>query len=144
MNWISYRSKKSKPDANTRMNTNDANKILYKDESYKLTGIFFKIHNRLGRFLKEKQYADELENFLKNEKVNYKREFSLDKLSDIKGNRLDFLVDNKIIVDIKAKRIITKEDYYQMLRYLRTSDLKLGLIVNFRNTYLKPKRIINL
>jgi len=45
------------------MDTNDANKILYKNESYKLTGIFFKVHNKLGRFLKEKQYADEVENF---------------------------------------------------------------------------------
>ena len=46
-------------------------------------------------------------------------------------------------MDIKAKRLITKEDYYQILRYLKVAGLKLGIIVNFRNTYLKPKRIMN-
>jgi hypothetical protein len=41
------------------------------------------------------------------------------------------------------KEIVTKEDYYQMQRYLKCANLKLGIIINFRDTYLKPKRIIN-
>ena len=61
----------------------------------------------------------------------------------IKGNIVDFLIDNKILVDFKAKIFLNKEDYYQMQRYLESSNLKLGLLVNFRNNYLKPKRIIN-
>ena len=40
------------------------------------------------------------------------------------------------------KNFITKEDYYQMQRYLKAANLKLGLIVNFRTTYLHPKRIL--
>ena len=121
------------------MSTNDTNKILYKELSYKLNGILFNIHNKLGRFSREKQYSDELEVSLKNSDLNYKREYPV---SD--GNRVDFLIDNKIILDVKAKRLILKDDYYQILRYLQSSGLKLGLIVNFRNTFLKPKRIINL
>ena len=62
----------------------------------------------------------------------------------VEGNIVDFIIDGKILIDLKAKRFITKEDYYQMLRYLKSSGLKLGLVVNFRGTYLKPKRIINL
>jgi GxxExxY protein len=53
------------------------------------------------------------------------------------------MVEGKIPVDIKAKKFITKEDYDQMQRYLEAADKKLGLIVNFRMTYVKPKRIIN-
>lgn len=60
------------------------------------------------------------------------------------GNILDFVVENKIALEIKAKRIITKEDYYQMQRYLQESNLKLGFLVNFRNRYIKPARIIRL
>jgi len=48
-----------------------------------------------------------------------------------------------MIVDFKAKRLITKDDYYQMQRYLKSANIKLGLIVNFRQKYLKPKRILN-
>lgn len=133
-------------DANTRMDTNDANeKILHKDLSYQLNGIFFETHNELGRFLKEKQYADFVENLLKEKGIKYKREFALiDAINNVERNRVDFLIEDKVIIDIKAKKILTKEDYYQMLRYLKVSGLKLGLVVNFRNSYLKPKRIINL
>ena len=38
---------------------------------------------------------------------------------------------------------ITKEDYFQTQRYLQAANIKLGLIVNFRSTFLKPKRVIN-
>jgi GxxExxY protein len=121
---------------------NDATeKILYKELSYQLGGIFFKVHNDLGRFLSESQYSDEIEKYLKRGGIEYKREFEI--LEDIKGNRVDFLIENKIIADVKPKRIMTRDDYRQMLRYLKAERLKLDLIVNFRNTYLKPKRIVN-
>jgi len=99
----------------------------------------------MGRFRSERQYCDKLEILFKEEKINFKREYELVKLSDVNslGNRVDFLIDNLIILDVKAKKFITKDDYFQMLRYLETADLQLGIIINFRNTYLKPKRIIN-
>lgn len=119
--------------------------IIYKDLCYEIVGICFKIQAALGRFCRERQYCDELEKALINSNKNYKREFLLDKLetNDIKGNRIDFIIDNKVLIDCKAKNFITKENYAQMQRYLRSSDLKLGLVVNFRDTHLKPKRVIN-
>lgn len=125
--------------------TRISKKLLHPQLSYKLTGIFFKIHNELGRFCREKQYADKLEELLKEEGVLYKREFGLEKLTPTshRGNRVDFLVEDKILVDVKAKKFITKDDYFQMVRYLEGSGLELGMIVNFRNTYLKPKRVLN-
>ncbi len=119
--------------------------LIYPKLSYKLTGIFYKVHNNLGRFYKERQYADAVKKLLKEEKLNYKREYELSNLNNgsIKGNRVDFIVENKILIEIKAKKFITKEDYFQILRYLDAASLKLGLIVNFRNTYLKPKRVLN-
>lgn len=121
-------------------------KIIYPKLSYKISGLCFQTHNELGRFSKEKQYADRLEQLLKINQLKYKREIKIPfqlKNKRIEGNIADFLFENKIILECKAKKFITKEDYNQMQRYLRASNMKLGLIVNFRMAYLKPKRVIN-
>lgn len=55
----------------------------------------------------------------------------------------DFIIEDKLIVDLKAKPIITKNDYFQMKRYLVSSKKKLGIIINFRQKYIRPKRIVN-
>ena len=70
----------------------------------------------------------------------YKREISIANT----GNILDFLINNKVILEVKAKRVITKADYYQTQRYLQESKAKLGIIINFRNKYLSPKRIVRI
>ncbi|MBI2190327.1 MAG: GxxExxY protein [Candidatus Levybacteria bacterium] len=119
--------------------------LIYPELSYKITGLCFKIHHKLGRFCREKQYSDSLEEALKHANVVFEREFEIKKLTNDSpyGNRVDFLIENKIILDIKAKKFITKEDYIQMQRYLHGANLELGLIVNFRSSYLKPKRVLN-
>ena len=117
-------------------------RILFSQLSYQITGLCFKIQNDMGRFCSERQYSDAMELALKQKQIPYYREFELN-VGGIKGNRVDFLINGQIIVDFKAKKFITKEDYDQMQRYLQCGKLELGLIVNFRNTYLKPKRILN-
>jgi len=114
-------------------------KILYPGLSYKITGICFKVHREYGRFCREKQYADLLEAIFKRDAVSYKREYEISV-----GNKVDFLIEDKIVLEIKAKKFITKDDYFQTQRYLQASRIELALIVNFRNTYLKPKRILNI
>lgn len=121
------------------MNTNDTNKLIYPELSYTLTGICFSVHNKTGRFAREKQYCDLIEEKLKELKIPYEREYSTKD-----GNRIDFLIDGKIILAVKAKRIVLKEDFYQLQRYLQSLNKKLGLIVNFRNRYLKPIRIVRI
>lgn len=120
--------------------------ILYPELSYKICGLCFKIHNELGRFCNERQYADALDNLLKLEKINYQRETPLPQSFEGESERRnipDFIIENIIIVDLRAKRVITKDDYYQMRRYLSAFKKDLGLIVNFREYYLKPKRVLN-
>jgi len=125
---------------------NEKNKLVYPELSYKICGFLFYIHNQLGRFRKEKDYADALEIVFKENKTPYSRETRTDNslLSQRFGlYKLDFLIDNKVILELKAKTLLTKEDYYQLKRYLESKKLKLGLLVNFRDKYLKPKRVIN-
>jgi len=103
-----------------------------------IVGILFEVHNELGRFCREKQYSELISNKLSENKINHKREFEI---SDT-GNVVDFLIENKIILELKSKRIILKKDYYQIQRYLQVTNLKLGILVNFRSEYLNPKRIV--
>ena len=117
--------------------------VLYPELSYTLTGICFEVHNKLGRFCREIQYADELEAEFKKKGILYKREVRLHKDGKFTRNILDFIIEDSIVLEIKAKSVLTKEDYYQAKRYLISSNKKLGLLVNFRDTFLKPKRILN-
>jgi len=128
------------------MQIKKSTKIIYPELSYKINGILFKVHNRLGRFCSEKQYNDGIEILLKQNKLNYEREKDLTFLLEDKsigGNRVDFCIENKILIDAKTKRYITREDYKQMKRYLEATGLKLGIIVNFHENSIRPKRIIN-
>ena|SRR5258708_25138294 len=126
----------------------DANqtKLVYPDLSYKISGILFAVHNELGRFCNEKQYSDCIEKYLKKFNMSYEREkvlaISFD--GEAKGrNKVDFLVDDKIIIEVKAKRILGREEYYQTKRYLEAEKKKLGIIANFRERYLRPRRVLN-
>src|SRR5688572_11495224 len=99
----------------------------------------------MGRFCKEKQYADDLEKLLKIKKIPFEREKDVQEVNPYSpnGNRSDFIIDRRVVIDYKAKAYITKQDYDQMQRYLHAANIELGLIVNMRNYNLRPKRILN-
>lgn len=120
--------------------------LIYKDLTYQLNGLCFQVHNQLGRFCRERQYADALAILLDKAHIAYHREYEVPFLVEekqLRGNRVDFMIEDKLILELKAKPLITREDYYQIQRYLQATGSKLGLIVNFRQLYLKPKRILN-
>ena len=123
--------------------TRIAENLIYPELSYKITGILFEVHNKLNRYCKEKQYKDAIEEIFKRENVKYEKEKKLPISPFVGGNQVDFLIEGKILLECKAKPFILKEDYYQLLRYLKASGGKLGLLVNFRNKYLRPRRIVN-
>lgn len=116
--------------------------IIHKELSYTLFGLLFKVHDTLGRYAREKQYSDLIEKYLKEMGVPYEREKRLS-VAGIDNNKADFVIDNKIILEVKAVPLVGREEYYQLLRYLGAAHLKLGVLVNFRQKYLRPKRILN-
>lgn len=120
--------------------------ILHKELSYKLNGILFKAHNELGRYASESQVSDRIEFRLKEEGIQYKREFVLQPMFEGERagrHRVDFLVENKIVLELKCRRFLQKEDYEQVQRYLNTLNLALGILVNFREERINPKRVLN-
>ncbi|HAS00015.1 MAG: hypothetical protein UR95_C0001G0077 [Parcubacteria group bacterium GW2011_GWC1_36_108] len=126
--------------------TKNLENIIYPEISYTLNGIFFDTHNELGFYCKEVQYCDAIEELLKMKQINYKRECCIDSGNDLmrnNSNRVDFLIEDKIVVEVKAKRFVGRDEYNQTQRYLKAANLKLGIIVNFHQRHLIPKRIIN-
>jgi len=120
--------------------------FIYGDLTYKINGILFKVHNEMLRYANEKQICDAIEELLKNEKLRYEREKMLPPsfLGEHAGrNRIDFIIENKVVLEVKLLNFIGKEEYYQCLRYLEALDRKLCLLINFRSKQLKIKRIIN-
>lgn len=120
--------------------------IIHKDLCFKINGILYEIQNRLGKMSSEKQYCDLGELLFNEEELNMEREKEIPfefKEGVIKGNKVDFSIDDKILVDFKTKKYITQDDYFQMQRYLKASKLKLGIIVNFKKYPLEIKRVVN-
>ncbi len=120
--------------------------LIYPKLSYDINGALFDVQNELGRYCNEKQYGDLLEKKLRERKLQFEREKFLPESFEgekVNRNRVDFLVEDVIIIELKTKRLIERVDFYQTKRYLIALNKKLGLLVNFRDKYLKPKRVIN-
>lgn len=121
--------------------------LLYKDLSYRLCGLAFKIDNEIGYGHEEKIYADALEKLLQKENIVYKREvyhpITIEE-QVVKKKFFDFLIDDKIIIEIKVSNYNYREACTQLFRYLKNSDIKLGLIFRFTRNGVKVKRIPNI
>ncbi len=115
-------------------------KVIYPELSYLINGILFDVKKELGQYAREKQYGDLLEKKLKEKDILYKREVSVGNT----GNIIDFLIDDKIVVELKAVRFVTKDNFRQIQNYLQQMQIKLGVLVNFRDKFLKPARIVRI
>lgn len=109
-------------------------------------GILFEVHNKLGTKYQEKHYQKAIEIKLKELHIPYQKEvhttveFEGEKLGEF---LLDFVIDDKIVLETKKVWRITQDDIKQVLRYLQAVNLKLGIIANFRHKRLEYRRILN-
>lgn len=117
--------------------------------SYIIRGAIFKIYNSLGPGLLESTYENVLAYELRKAGLDVKAQVGLPLVyEEIRldvGYRIDLLVEDKVIVELKSVEELNEVYYKQLLTYLRLTELKLGLLVNFKTTDITKsiKRIVN-
>lgn len=121
-------------------------KIVFPDLSYKIIGASFNVFNKLGFGLQEKYYQRALAIEFKNLNINFKEQESLSlKYKDEAIGRyiVDFLIDNKIILELKVVNKLGYVNAKQVLGYLKISGIKLGILIYFTKDGVKYRRILN-
>ena len=121
--------------------------VIYPELSYRIVGILFDIHNAISGGHKEKYIQNAIEIELSRSKINYKRELHCPLLfkNEIIGEYfLDFLIEDKIVLEIKTGERFNNKYIDQVLAYLNTNNLKLGIIANFTREKVRFRRILNI
>ncbi len=108
-------------------------------------GLLFDTHNKLGSHHQEKVYQKAVEEVLRFEKILFERERMVPVLlnNKIVGKYyLDFVIENKIVLEIKTIAFFQKREWLQLRSYLQAANLHLGILVNFNSDKLLYKRIV--
>ena len=121
--------------------------LLFKDITKNIIGASFEVHKFLGNGFQEVIYQRALAWEMKQRNLEFSREIEQDIYykdlpHPIGRRRADFVVENKVLVEIKA--VINMEDVHlaQALNYLKAYKLKIGLLINFGSKSLTFKRLI--
>jgi GxxExxY protein len=119
--------------------------LVHPELSYKLVGILYKVYNELGGGYQEKVYqAAVRKEFIKN-RLGYIEQVGVDLLYDedkIHRYRLDFVIEHKIVLELKVTPRFSPRDIMQVLGYLKKSDLQLGILVSMNRGGIFFKRIL--
>lgn len=120
--------------------------ILYKDLSYQTVGCIYEMYNQVGFGYREKHYQEILAEIFKVKKVKFNREL-LGRLifngKIIARFYLDFLIDDKIVIELKVANDFYTQHINQIVSYLTANKLKLGLLVLITRNGIKIKRLAN-
>ena len=120
--------------------------LIHKEDVFEVIGICMEVHRILGKGFNEVVYKDAIQHEFKLRSKFFEREKKFE--IEYKGVTLphfyfaDFIYENRIVLEIKAKQNVIEEHYRQTINYLAASKLKLGLIINFGENSLKFKRVI--
>lgn len=120
--------------------------LVYPELSYKIMGLLFDVHNRLGGSFEEKYYQRAIERLLKRNKIRFEKELQANISFDgekIGKYFLDFLIENKTVLELKAVPTLLPIHFRQVRSYLKVKGLRLGILVNFRGEKLSYQRILN-
>jgi GxxExxY protein len=121
----------------------ESGKIIYKELSYKLVGCFYKVYNALGPGHKEVVYHKALAIEFDKQGISFDSKKKLP--MEYEGEKVgtyepDFLVDDKIIIELKSVLMMPKVYEKQLYYYLRGAGVKLGYLVNFGTDKIEIRR----
>ena len=120
--------------------------FLHKELTGKIIGAAMEVHNTLGYGFLESVYEEAMATELGLRNVPFERQKSLDvfyKQKKMKHFMCDFLVAGAVLVELKAIQELAEAQKAQVLNYLKATNLKLGLLLNFGTKSLQYKRVIN-
>ena len=119
---------------------------LFEEETYKIIGILFEVHKNLGKGFSEIVYKDALEFEFNAANIPFEREkeFSIEYKGIILPHKFyaDFIVNEDIVLEVKAVKEFSGEHTAQVLNYMKLSESEIGLLVNFQNKSLQHKRLV--
>lgn len=118
--------------------------IVLPDLSYKIMGVLFAVHNELGPGFAEKHYQRAVREEFTKRGVRFKEQLkvSLGKGGLIGCYYIDFVIEDKIVLEIKVSPRFTRENILQVLRYLKETDIELGILASFARRDLIYRRIL--
>jgi len=121
--------------------------IIFPELSYQIIGILFDVYNKLGYGHSEKIYQRAIAVALQNTNLEFQEQVYVPLTYNnqrIAANYLDFLIDKKIVLEIKKGDRFVKAHIDQVYQYLVDTKLKLGILAYFAPRNLHFKRIVNL
>lgn len=125
----------------------ESGKLVYPELSYQIVGLLYDVHNKIGGGHKEKYIQRAIEILLKKNKIAYQKELLCPLIFEgktIGKYFLDFLIENKIVLEIKVGERFSKESIDQVFSYLKVNNLKLGILAQFTKEKVRFRRILNL
>ena len=125
----------------------EKSELIYPELSYSIIGALFAVDNKIGYRHKEAVYQKALANeFAKRNIVYAEQEYSPINYDgkNIGKYFFDFLVDGKIVVELKTREYFLRKDIQQIYSYLKNENLQLGILAHFTRSGIRHKRIVNI
>lgn len=120
--------------------------LIYPELSYKLVGLAYNVFNELGHGHLEKIYQKAYAKELKDSGIKFSEQVPykvIYKEEVIGNNYLDFLIEDKIIIELKRSDFQSKKYIDQISNYIKVSELQLAILINFTTNGVRIKRIVN-
>ena len=124
----------------------EENGYKYSDITRKIIGAAMKVHSTLGNGFQEVIYQRALAIEMAKRTLSFQRELEMQIFYDgqeIGTRRVDFLVENKVMVELKAVTALEDVHLAQAINYLEAYSLEVGLLINFGAKSLEYHRVIN-
>jgi len=122
-------------------------KLIYPELSYKIVGILFDVYNSLGYGYKETYYQKAVEVTFKKNGIIYiaQAPYKVRYMGEIIGrNYIDLIIENKIVLELKQGKRFTKNNFEQVIRYLKATNMKLAILASFTKNGLIYSRVLNI
>lgn len=110
-----------------------------------IIGCAFEVYNELGMGFPEKIYQRSLELELRDNNLDLNREYTIPvhfKRKLVGKRRLDFVVEDKVVIELKARPYLHDSDFIQLRNYLKIAKIEIGLLLNFGSTSVQYRRCI--